>query len=99
VSLIGNEIKRHRLRANMTSKTLAGCTALSEQDIGDIQHGRRLPSVETLLVICNVFPDADPGRWLWLMLRDQWGDGVFEVMWRYAGQDWRRPATAADGSE
>lgn len=84
VSLIGDEIRRARLRAGMTSKQLADAVALSTQYIGDIQHGRRLPSTETLLVICNVFPDADSARWLWLLLRDQWGEDIFALMWAYA---------------
>lgn len=91
-TLIGDEIRRHRLRANMTSKRLADEILLSEQYLSDIQKGRRLPSIDTLLTICNVFPDADSGRWLWLLLRDIWGDAAFNVMWTAA-----QPGPRVDG--
>jgi transcriptional regulator with XRE-family HTH domain len=80
VSRIGEKIKHTRLRANMTSKDLAGATLLSEQYVSDLQRGRRLPSLETLLVICNVFPDADSAEWAWLLLEDLWGPAVVALM-------------------
>ncbi len=84
MSLIGDEIKRERRLAGMTSKRLAELTVRTPQYIRLIECGGAIPSMETVLKIANEFPDADTGRWLWLLLRDQWGDPVFDVMWRHA---------------
>lgn len=84
MSYIGEEIKRCRNVAGMTSKELAERTGLSQQFVGDVQLGRRTPTMETMLMFCNVFPDADSGRWAWLILRDLYGDDIFDLMWRYA---------------
>jgi transcriptional regulator with XRE-family HTH domain len=83
MSFIGDEIKRTRLRHGLTSKQLAEATGLSQQFVGDVQHGRRVPTLETMLVFCNVFSDADPGRWAWLVIRDLYGDGMFDLLWKY----------------
>lgn len=84
MSAIGEEVKLARLRAGMTSKKLSDEIGLSQQYVGDIQYGRRLPSVDTLLVIANVFPDVDSADWLWLLLMDLWGEPVVALMRRHA---------------
>lgn len=84
MTYIGDEIRRTRTRAGMTSKALAEQTKLSQQYVGDVQLGRRLPSMETMLVFCNVFPDADSARWAWLMLTDLYGQPMVDMLWAYA---------------
>jgi transcriptional regulator with XRE-family HTH domain len=96
MSAIGEEVKLARLRAGMTSKQLSDEIGLTQQYVGDIQHGRRLPSVNTLLVIANVFPDVDSADWLWLLLMDQWGEPVVALMRRHARVT---AAPAAPGQE
>lgn len=99
MTFIGAAIKRERTAAGMTSKQLAERTGLSQQYVGDVQHGRRVPSVETMLKIANVFPDVDSARWLILLLRDLWGAPIVDLISKHIiaaheqGEE-RRPAPA-----
>jgi transcriptional regulator with XRE-family HTH domain len=82
MSYIGEAIKRERKLAGLTSKQLAERTGLSQQYVGDVQFGRRIPTVETMLLFANQFPDVDSAWWAWLLLRDLWGDEIVKVMQR-----------------
>lgn len=84
MSFIGGAVKANRQRAKMTGKALAEQTRLSRQYITDIEMGRRIPPPETVLNIANVFPEVDSTWWLWLLLRDSWGNETAELMRRHA---------------
>ena len=84
MSLIGNEIKRTRQQCGMTSRDVATQVTLTPQYVRLIECGGAIPAMDTVLRICNLFPDADSGRWLALLLRDLWGDAAAEVVFRYA---------------
>ena len=86
MSFIGEAIKRERKLAGLTSKQLAERVNLSQQYVGDVQFGRRIPPVETMFVFANQFPDVDSAWWAWLLLRDLWGDEIVKVMRRQAAR-------------
>jgi transcriptional regulator with XRE-family HTH domain len=86
MSFIGGAIRASRKRAGLTGKQMAEQTKFSPQYIGDIEMGRRVPPPETVLAICNLFPDEDPAWWLWLLLRDSWGSEIATTMERFAAR-------------
>jgi transcriptional regulator with XRE-family HTH domain len=96
LSFIGDEIKRTRKAHGMTSRDVATQVTLTPQYVRLIECGGATPAMDTALRICNLFPDADSARWAWLVIRDQYGDGVFHLLWDSAvkGERRRRPAQA-----
>lgn len=84
MSRIGAEIKRTRQAAGMTSRQVAEAVTLTPQYIRLVECGGAIPAVNTVLRICNLFPDADSAGWLWLLLIDLWGQPVMDMMWAYA---------------
>lgn len=84
MSYIGLAIERRRKQAHMTNKELAIQTGLSQQYVGDVQLGRRIPTLETMLLFATVFPDVQPGRWSWLVLQDLYGEVICERLWEFA---------------
>lgn len=83
MSQIGDAIRARRM-ASMAASRLAELTLLSPQYINDIELGRRLPPVTTVIAIANEFPDVELSSWLWLLLSDQWGQPIVDVMREYA---------------
>lgn len=81
---IGDAIRAARTARGMTGKQLAETLSLSQQFVGDVERGYRVPSLETALVFCNAFPEQDSAAWLWLVLRDQHGDAIADLMWKHA---------------
>ena len=79
----------------MTSADLAGQVRLTPQYVRLIRCGGALPSLDAVLRIANVFPDVDSTAWLWLLLRDQWGDPVADAMQRHAQTADLTPAPVA----
>lgn len=84
MSRIGKTIKARRQAFGMTGKGLACAAEFMPQYISDIELGRRVPPMETVLRIANVFPDVDSTAWLWLLLEDLWGAEVVATMKRWA---------------
>lgn len=84
MSFIGERIKFERKAAGMTSGQLAQAVRLTPQYIRLIECGGATPSVDAVLRICSQFPNADSGWWLWLLLRDTWGNEIAEQMRRHA---------------
>ena len=80
MSFIGTEIKRTRKAHGMTSRDVAERVTLTPQYVRLIECGGAVPSMPTVLAICNQFPDADSAEWLWLLLADLWGPAAVEVM-------------------
>ena len=80
----------------MTSKRLAECVTLTPQYVRLIECGGAAPAMDTVLRIYNKFPDADSGRWAWLVVRDLYGDGIFDLLWAYANAG-SRPEGRRDG--
>lgn len=91
MSRIGAEIKRTRQAAGMTSRHVAEAVTLTPQYIRLVECGGAIPAMETVLRICNLFPDADTAAWLWLLLTDLWGQPVADLM--------RLAARRAEGAE
>lgn len=50
---IGRQIKKNRLRANMTQETLAEKVSVTPPYISRIETGSSSPSLQTLVDICN----------------------------------------------
>lgn len=92
MSKVGDAIRRRRRSVPMASKALAEQARISQQYMTDIELGRRLPPPETLFRIANAFPDVDSAAWLWLLLEDEWGKPIADVMRRAA-----IAATSGDG--
>lgn len=84
MSFIGDEIKRARKACGMTSRDVAVQATLTPQYVRLIECGNAIPSMDTALRVCNLFPDADSGRWAWLVVRDRYGEAMFDLLWRYA---------------
>jgi transcriptional regulator with XRE-family HTH domain len=84
VTLIGDEIKRTRKAVGMTSRDVATQATLTPQYVRLIECGDATPAMDTMLRICNLFPDADSGYWAWLLIRDLYGEGMFDLLWTYA---------------
>jgi transcriptional regulator with XRE-family HTH domain len=86
MSLIGAAIQVERNLAGLTNKQIAEMTGLSQQYVGDVQLGRRIPAVETMLLFANLFPHVDSAGWAWLVLRDLWGEEIATTMRQYAAR-------------
>jgi transcriptional regulator with XRE-family HTH domain len=84
MSRVGNALKRERKACGMTTAQVAEQVTLTPQYIRLIECGGAIPSMESTLKLANVFPDVDTAWWLWLLLRDTWGNEVAEVMRRHA---------------
>ena len=59
--IIGINVSLHRYRLNLTQAQLAEKAGLSKQFVCNIECGRAIPSIETLLSLCyalNVTSDA-----------------------------------------
>ena len=84
VSRIGTLIREARTACGMTSKQLAEQTGLSQQYVGEVQRGSRIPSPETMLLFANIFPDEDTTAWCWELLADVWGPSIAGHMREHA---------------
>lgn len=51
--LVGDRIKRRRKAAGLTQEALAEQIGLSKNHLSNIERGRYLPTIETLLMICD----------------------------------------------
>ncbi len=51
--LVGNRIKRRRKAAGLTQEALAEQIGLSKNHLSNIERGRYLPTIETMLMICD----------------------------------------------
>lgn len=51
--MVGNRIKRRRKAAGLTQEVLAEQIGLSKNHLSNIERGRYLPTIETLLMICD----------------------------------------------
>lgn len=51
--LVGDRIKRRRKAAGLTQEALAEQIELSKNHLSNIERGRYLPTIETLMMICN----------------------------------------------
>lgn len=51
--LVGDRIKRRRKAAGLTQEALAEQIELSKNHLSNIERGRYLPTIETLLMICD----------------------------------------------
>lgn len=96
MTYIGSEIKRARQALGMTSREIAERVTLTPQYIRLIECGGAVPSMPTVLSICNLFPDADSATWLWLLLADMWGPAAVEVMRAQAA---RQQGSSSDAGE
>ena len=83
MSRIGQAIRTRR-RDSMTSSHLAELVTLTPQYVRLIECGGAIPSFVSMLAIANVFPDVDSAEWLWLLLRDLWGDDIADLMVKHA---------------
>lgn len=88
MSFIGDEIKRTRKRAGITSRQLAESVTLTPQYIRLIECGGAIPAMDTVLRICNQFPDADSAQWGWLLITDLYGAEMQRMLWAYARREW-----------
>ncbi|WP_066504428.1 helix-turn-helix domain-containing protein [Abyssisolibacter fermentans] len=52
IKKVGSNIKKYRLKKNLTQEQLAYKTELSQQYIGNIERGVTTSSMETILKIC-----------------------------------------------
>lgn len=52
--LIGNRIRIIRKKQSLTQEQLAELADISVVYVSKLEHGQRVPSLETLLEICNV---------------------------------------------
>lgn len=84
MSFIGLAINHARTRAGMSNKALAEQTGLSQQFVGDVQRGQRIPTMETMLLFANVFPDVDSAQWAWYVVRDLYGAPLADLLWGFA---------------
>ncbi len=57
--ILGNRIKSTREAKNLTQEKLAELTGLSNNYISNIERNRSIPSLETLVKLCNAL-DATP---------------------------------------
>lgn len=51
--LVGNRIKRRRKAAGLTQEALAEQVGLSKNHLSNIERGRYLPMIETMLMVCD----------------------------------------------
>lgn len=51
--LVGDRIKRRRKAAGLTQEALAEQIGLSKNHLSNIERGRYLPTIETMLMICD----------------------------------------------
>lgn len=51
--LVGDRIKRRRKAAGLTQEALAERIGLSKNHLSNIERGRYLPTIETMLLICD----------------------------------------------
>lgn len=51
--LVGNRIKRRRKAAGLTQEALAEQIGLSKNHLSNIERGRYLPTIETMLMVCD----------------------------------------------
>ena len=51
--LIGSRVKKYRRRARLTQENLAELTNLTVQHIGNIETGRKSPSIDSLIGIAD----------------------------------------------
>lgn len=92
MSFIGERIRAERKTAGLTGNMLARKVGISTSFVSEIERGTRIPSPDMVLRICAQFPDANSAWWLWLLLRDTWGNEIAEQMRReavamYVGED------------
>lgn len=80
MSRTGDAIDLARQRMGWTGRELARRSGFSASFICDVQAGRRDLSPESLLRICNQFPDEDGAAWLWLLLADLWSPEIAATM-------------------
>lgn len=52
--LVGDRIKRRRKAAGLTQEALSELIDLSKNHLSNIERGRYLPTIETLLLICDI---------------------------------------------
>lgn len=84
MSQIGDAIKHTRRQAGLTSRDLAEQVTLTPQYVRLIECGGAVPGLRSVLAVANVFPDVDTAEWLWLLLRDLWGDPIADLMVKHA---------------
>lgn len=51
---IGSRIRQIRKKQNLTQEQLAELADISVVYVSKLEHGQRVPSLETLIVICNI---------------------------------------------
>lgn len=51
--LVGNRIKRRRKAAGLTQEALTEQIGLSKNHLSNIERGRYLPTIETMLMVCD----------------------------------------------
>ena len=84
MSRIGDALRRERKACGMILEVLAEQAEISVSYTSEVERGTRIPRPETVLRLANVFPDVDSTAWLWLLLRDSWGDPIAAVMIQHA---------------
>ncbi len=52
--LVGDRIKRRRKATGLTQEALAERIELSKNHLSNIERGRYLPTIQTMLLICDV---------------------------------------------
>ena len=77
-------MRARRLAAGLSLRQAAREAGVNGGFLSHIERGIAPAPIGLLLSVANLYPDVDPGEWLWLALRDRWGDPVAALMLAHA---------------